>query len=59
MSGHGELNYELSNGYNVGQELCLGALTFFHPQIHDYVSTKYIEIFKYKHLLLTVKTMSE
>ena len=38
MSGHGDLHFELSNGYNVGQELCIGAVTHFMPQINDIVS---------------------
>ena len=29
VSGNGDLYYELDNGYNVGQELCLGAATTF------------------------------
>merc|ERR1712002_116334 len=37
LSGHGDLHYELSNGYSVGQELCIGALTFFMPQVNDIV----------------------
>ena len=39
MSRHGDLNFELTNGYNVGQELCLGALNLFVPVVNrDYVS---------------------
>merc|ERR1711872_545361 len=29
----GDLDAELSNGYNLGQELCLGAVELFHPYI--------------------------
>ena len=39
LSGNGDLNYELGNNYSLGEELCLGALTFFYPFVnHQNVS---------------------
>ena len=39
LTNHGDLYFELSNGYNVGQELCLGSLKHFAPDMwHEYVS---------------------
>merc|ERR1712002_598102 len=38
LTNHGDMYFELSNGYNVGQELCLGSLTHFAPDMwHEYV----------------------
>merc|ERR1711942_58330 len=35
MYKKGDLEAELPNGYNLGQELCLGAVELFHPFIND------------------------
>merc|ERR1711862_585741 len=35
MYKNGDLEAELSNGYNLGQEICLGALEFFHPFVSN------------------------
>merc|ERR1712126_311749 len=32
---NGDLEAELSNGYNLGQEICLGALELFHPYVSN------------------------
>merc|ERR1712243_48975 len=32
---NGDLEAELPNGYNLGQELCLGAVELFHPYIFN------------------------
>ena len=61
MSQHGDLTAELSNGYTVGQELCLGALSFFLPNIeHRDVSIHYyflvLDRVKYQNYSKTPKT---
>merc|ERR1712121_196214 len=34
FSGNMELDHELDNGYTFGQDLCISAMTRFHPFLH-------------------------